>query len=501
MESWTRPAALRWGLTFLGIFLAIHWQEVTSPTMNVDDWALIGDPILQATQSRPVWDLIYPLLFQSSYSPFFGWLLAGISLYATAAVVAVFSPFVTPAWACLLALLISLHAYVLDLFNFGFAIGVYLLPAPLSLWGGVLMAYSPWPPLLGSRRGDWALGVLMLVVAMGIYQPTGYLAAGLLGMQALSSALGQRSFPGSAARRLGIGVLAGGGLYYLWTLLSMHGQAANARTGFASPARFLHKLTDLGVYQEIYSTSVPLLPPEPQVLLSLTFLVSLLLASFLLVRRSAGEQGPVRRLGLLWLAALMLTLLPLLLFYLLDAGFPSRAFCLGNLGIASFLVIVLATLRRTRARWLCSALLGLLLICYVVPQAAFMSKVWDGIQLLERRDMALAQAILADVRSEARRLGVREEPLRLFGTTERTQPFRHWSSVGESAFRQSWSIQGIFRNLLGVKAEHIPYRSEGNEQEVRRSLPRCTAYPEPGSILPFNGGWLVCLEANPAVSP
>ena len=100
-----------------------------------------------------------------------------------------------------------------------------------------------------------------------------------------------------------------------------------------------------------------------------------------------------------------------------------------------------------------------------------------------------------------RRLGVREEPFRLFGTTVRNQPIQHWSSVGESPFRQSWSIQGIFRNLLGVSAEHIAYRSEGNEQEVRRSLPRCTAYPEPGSILRYKGGWLVCLEANPAASP
>lgn len=208
-----------------------------------------------------------------------------------------------------MALLISLHAYVPDLCDFSFAIGVYLLPASLSLRGGVL-----------------------LVVAMGICQPTGYLAAGLLGLQALSSALGQRSFPAAAARRLVIGVLAGGGIYYLRTLLSMHGQVANARTGFTSPIRFLRRLTDLRVYQEIYSTSVLLLPPQPQVLLSLTFLVSLLLASFLVVRRSAGDQDLVCLLGLLWLATAMLALLPFLLFYLLDARFPSRVFLPGQSG-------------------------------------------------------------------------------------------------------------------------------------------------------------------------
>jgi hypothetical protein len=49
---------LRWGLVFLAIFLAIHWQEVTSPTFHVEDRALISSPIPQASQSRPGWDLI-----------------------------------------------------------------------------------------------------------------------------------------------------------------------------------------------------------------------------------------------------------------------------------------------------------------------------------------------------------------------------------------------------------------------------------------------------------
>jgi hypothetical protein len=66
---------LRWGLIFTGLFLAIHWQEVTSPTWNVDDWALLGQSIDQANQSRPGWDLVYGSLFQHAYSPFFGWLL------------------------------------------------------------------------------------------------------------------------------------------------------------------------------------------------------------------------------------------------------------------------------------------------------------------------------------------------------------------------------------------------------------------------------------------
>jgi hypothetical protein len=124
----------------LAIFLAIHWQEVTSPTYNLDDWALISSRIPQASQSRPGWDLIYHYLFQHSYLPFAGWLIAAASLFAVAAVPRVFFAWITPPWICLLALLIAAHAYLLDLFAFSFAIGLYLLPAPLSLWGGVLMA-------------------------------------------------------------------------------------------------------------------------------------------------------------------------------------------------------------------------------------------------------------------------------------------------------------------------------------------------------------------------
>lgn len=499
LAGWSLHGARPWALTFLFIFLAIHWQEVSSPTFNVDDWALIGDRIEQAQQSRPAWDLIYSWLFQNSYSPFFGWLLAAGSLYAVAAATAVFCPWITPAWACLLALLVSLHGYTLDLFNFSFAIGLYLLPAALSVWGGVLMAYGPPTPLLGRRWLDWVLGVLMVMGAMGIYQPTGYLGIGLLGWQALAFALDQRHFGRWASLRLVAGVGLGGGLYYLWAVAAMRGLPANARTGFSDPHRFLEKLTDLDVYREIYNTKVSLASTAPQFLFSLVFLLLLLALSVRVLRQGSGSppSWARRRLGWLWMSALILVLLPLLLFFLLSSGFPSRAFCLGNLGIGSFTVIALATLQRSagRRRW-SQLVVALLIGLYVIPQAAFASRVWDWIHVLERRDMALAQAIVADVRAVADRTGSAAEPFALFGTTERNQPFPHWSSVGESAFRQSWSIEAIFRQLLGVPVQHIAYRSEGNEAEIRASLPPCTTYPERGSIVRHDGRWLVCLEAN-----
>lgn len=502
LSGWTISAARNWALAFLGVFLAIHWQEVTSATFDVDDWALIGDRIDQSQQFRPAWDLIYPWLFQNSFSPFFGWLLAAGSLYAVAAATAVFFPLMTPAWVCLLALVVSLHTYMLDLFNFSFAIGLYLLPAALSIWGGVLMAYGPPAPLLGRRWLDWLLGVLMVMVAMGIYQPTGFFGIGLLGWQALAIALDQRHFGRRAPLRLVAGIGVGGVLYYIWAQIMMHGQAPNSRTGFSDLPRFLEKLTDFGVYKEIYNTKVSLASTAPQFIFSITFLLLLLLLSAWLIRalRTGAERR--QRLGWLWLSALYLTLLPLLLFFLLSSGFPSRAFCLGNLGIGSFSVTALATLHHAqgRRRRLAPLIVTLLIVFYVIPQAAFASKVWDAIQLLERRDMALAQTIVADVRSEARRAGVAAEPFELFGTTERNEPFPHWSSVGESAFRQSWSIRAIFHQLLRVPVSHIAYRSEGNEQEIRASLPPCKAYPQPGSIVRHGDQWLVCLEANQPVA-
>ncbi|MFZ0407076.1 MAG: glucosyltransferase domain-containing protein [Cyanobium sp.] len=497
MAGWTICEARHWFLAFLGLFLAIHWQEVSSPTWNVDDWALIGERIDQAKQSRPAWDLIYPLLFQNSFSPFFGWLLAAGSLYAVAAATAVFCPLITPAWACLLALVLSLHSYTLDLFNFSFAIGTYLLPAALSIWGGVLMAYGPAAPLLGRRWLDWLLGVLMLMVAMGIYQPTGYLAIALLGWQALAWALDQRHFARSAALRLMAGVGVGGVFYYLWALIMMRGEQANSRTGFSDLPRFLEKLTALGVYKEIYNTKVSLASTAPQFILGTMFLLLLLVLSGWVVRRSESRVARRQHLAWLWFAALFLTLLPLFLFYLLRSGFPSRAFCLGNLGIGSFSVIALATLQSSRRGLVWSRLLvGLLIVFYLIPQAAFAARVWELTQLLERRDQAMAQAIAADVRAEARRTGLAADTFELFGTTERNEPFPHWSSVGESVFRQSWSIEAIFRQLLRQPVTHIAYRSEGNEQQVRASLPPCRAYPEPGSIVRHGDRWLVCLEAN-----
>lgn len=506
-EALRGEAVLRFGLLFLGLFFVIHGQEVTSPTFNVDDWALIGDPIQQANQSRPAWDLLYGWLFQSSYSTTISWLMAAVSLYGLALVVAFFFSWITPAWCCLLALLIGLHAYTLDLFNFSFAIGPYLLPAALSVFGALLMGYGP-RPLLGAAWIDWLLGAALVMVAMGIYQPTGYVGIGLIGLDLLARALDGRTFRPLAWLRVGLGMLAGSLAYYAWSLIAMVGTPPNERTGFASLQQLFEKLVAIKVYREIYNTKVALLSTAPQFLFSITFLVLLLIATVLLLRQPLGLAVRRRRLGQLWLAAAFLTLLPLLLFFVLKAGFPSRAFCLGNLGISWFSVVVLAWLQRSDSpaiqtwspvgtRLISRLLVTLLVVAYLVPQAAFASKVWDRIQLLERRDMAMAQAILADVHGAARLRGSPAEPFRLFGATERNESFPHWSSVGESAFRHSWSIRGIFRNLLGVEVETITYR-QPEEASVRANLPACRAYPDPASIVWHQGRWLVCLEPNPA---
>jgi hypothetical protein len=504
---------LRWGLIFTALFLAIHWQEVTSPTWNVDDWALLGQPIDQASQSRPGWDLVYGPLFQHSYSPFFGWLLAAGSIYSLAAALALFVPAVTPPWVCLLAILISGHAYLLDLFNFSFAIGLYLLPATLSVWGAVLIAYRKAPPLLGRRWLDGLLGLLAIAFALSIYQPTGYLAIALLGWNGLARTLGRQSVGDQAPKRLLTGVLTGGVVYYLVSLMAMAGQTPNTRTGFATLERLWHKFTDAGVYQEVYATKVSLLPRIPQQALGVAFLLLLVLTTVQLLRVITRWPERLHRLGNLWAASGFLTLMPFLLFYILDAGFPSRAFCLGNLGIASLIVAVLATMatplkdQRLGAPWLgwnrtlARGLVGLLVVGYLVPQAAFAARAWELTALLQMRDMALSQSILADVRAASPQGAPPAEPFFIFGTTDRTQPFPSWSSVGESAFRREWSIPAIFLNLHQVKVNHIAYRSEGNEAEVRAGLPPCRAYPQPGAIVPYQGRWLVCLEANPAAAP
>ncbi len=504
------PAALRsrntlkWGGFFLLIFLAIHWQEVSSPTLNVDDWALLGSPIPQAFQSRPSWDVMYSLLFQDSFSPFLGWLLAGASLFALAACLPLFQPLLSPAWILLAALLISLHAYLLDLFNFSFAIGLYLLPATLSVWGGVLIAYNPAPPLLGRRWRDGVLGVAMVVFAMGLYQPTGAAGLTLLGWDALARALNSaRPAPRSALRLLA-GLLGGCLLYGGVASVAMRGHIPNERTGFASLPRLLEKLFDADVYREIYATHVSLLWRPAPIILSASFLLLLLLLSIRLIRRTAPGVQRLRRLGLLWFAAGWLTLSPLFLFYVLQAGFPRRSFALGNFGIAGFIVIALVTLQsesglRNSGRRFVQGMVTLLILVYVIPQAVYAGKIWERTQLLQMRDIAMAQAIAADVRSHSvQRPELPADRFQLFGTTERNQSFHHWSSVGESAFRQSWSIAAIFRQLLGLEVTPIAYRSEGNENEVRSSLPACRAWPSAGSIVSYKSRWLVCLENNPA---
>ncbi len=493
---------LPWSLLFLGIFLATHWQEVSSPTLNVDDWALVLEPIHQASLSRPGWDLVYGGLFQGSFSPFLGWLLAGFSLYACALAATVPLPVLTPPWVCLLALITAAHTYLLDLFNFSFCIGLYLLPAALSLWGAVLMGYwgGPWRPLA------WWGGTALFCLAMAIYQPTGFLGVGVLGLQALALAFGIRPFPARAGLRVIGGVLAGGLAYYLWALVAMAGQAANERTGFVTLAKLLRKLRQGSVFREVYNTDVPLVSPTPQLLLSVCFLAVLVVATLWLLQRLRGRER-VRRLGLLWLAAGSLTLLPFGLFLLLKSGFPSRAFALGNYGIGAFLVTVLALLQREpgSARRLSQAVVALLAVAVLLPQGAAFSKVWDRQSLLAQRDLALAQQILADVHAVARDTGLPAQRFAVLGTTGRTELFPRWSSVGQSALGKSWAIRGLFANLLGAEVEPLASTLRGedgaNQGAARAALPSCPAYPEAGSIVPWGDRLLVCLETNPVRAP
>lgn len=492
---------LPWVLLFLGIFLATHWQEVSSPTLNVDDWDLVLDPIHQGSLSRPGWDLVYGWLFQGSFSPFLGWLLAGFSLYACALAAALALPVLTPPWVCLLALITATHTYLLDLFNFSFCIGLYVLPAALSLWGAVLMGY--WGGRF--RPLAWWGGTALFCLAMAIYQPTGFLGVGMLGLQALALAFGICPFPARAGLRVVGGVLAGGIAYYVWALVAMAGQVANERTGFVTLAKLLRKLRQGSVFREVYNTDVPPVSPTPQLVLSLCFLALLVVATLWLLRRLRGRER-VHRLGLLWLAAGSLTLLPLGLFFLLRSGFPSRAFALGNYGIGAFLVTVLAVLQRSvgPARRLSQAVVALLMVAVLLPQGAAFSKVWDRQSLLAQRDLALAQQILADVHTIARETGLPAQRFAVLGTTARTEIFPHWSSVGQSALGESWAIRGLFANLLGAEVEPLASTHQRGDDALpaaRAALPSCTAYPEAGSIVPWGDRLLVCLEANPVTVP
>jgi len=490
-----------WLLLFMALFLATHGQEVMNPTLNVDDWALVLDPIHQASLSRPGWDLIYGGLFQGSFSPSVGWLLAGLSIYASALAASVVLPVLTPPWVCLLALITASHAYLLDLLNFSFCIGLYLLPAPLSLGGALLMGYWRGP----QRPLAWGVGVALFAFAMAIYQPTGVVGLGVVGLEALALAFGLGARPRRAGWRVLAGVLAGGGAYALWARLMMAGQVANERTGLVTMARLLRKLRKASVFQEVYSTDVPLVPHLPQLVLSLSFLGLLVLATVWLGRQLQGRERR-RRLALLWLGAGALTLLPFALYFLLKSGFPSRAFALGNFGIGAVMVTILASWQaspapgsrggsRAAGRWSRAVVVGLALVV-LLPQAMAFSKVWDRQALLAQRDQALALQILADVHGLARAEGLPTQRFVVYGSTGRTELFPHWSSVGQSALGESWAIKGLFANLLGVEVEH---RSP-KDLAGAATLPACAAYPEPGSLRPLADRVLVCLEAHPAGS-
>lgn len=68
----------------------------------------------------------------------------------------------------------------------------------MGYWGG------PRQPLA------WCGGTALFCLAMAIYQPTGFLGIGMLGLQALAMAFGIRPFPARSELRVLGGVLTGG---------------------------------------------------------------------------------------------------------------------------------------------------------------------------------------------------------------------------------------------------------------------------------------------------
>jgi hypothetical protein len=278
--------------------------------------------------------------------------------------------------------------------------------------------------------------------------------------------------------------------------VAMRGHIPKERTGFASLPHRLEQLFDTDVYREMYATHGSLLWRPAPVILSASFLLLLLVPSIWLIHCTAPGVQRLRRPRLPWFAAGWLTLSPLFLFYVLQAGFPRRSFALGNVGMAGFIVIALVTVQsesglRNCGRRFVQGMVNLRILFYVIPQAAYAGKIWECTQLLQMGDIAMAQAIAADVRCHSvQRPELPADRFQLFGTTECNQSFHHWSSVSESTFLQSWSIAAIFRQLLGLEVTPIAYRSEGNENEVRSSLPACRAWPSPvPSFLTRDAGW------------
>ncbi len=505
----------RWGVLFLAIFLAFHWQEVATPTFNLDDWAVFDTPIWQVHLNRPGWDVMYALLFQYGFSPFIGWLIGGCSIFLLACSTVFFAPRLTPPWVFLLALLIAAHPYVLDLFNFSFAIGLYLLPAPISVAAAVLMGHvSRW------RLPAWIAGILLFTGAMSLYQPMGYYGVAVLGLQGLAEALGLRRFARLAWLRVLLGSLIGGILYYLLSshlatyIASQNGLEDSSRKGLATLPLAFSKLTAGSIYQEVYHVNLPLIPPV-QLIPAVIFLLMVLIGSAWIVRQEPGLFPLARRLGLLWLSAGLLTLLPFLLFYVLRTNVPPRSLALANFGISSFLVIVLATISRGWGQWPQSrhrigtlflySLVFCLAIGYILPQGMFASRIWGITQVLERRDMAFAQLIASEARLKAGSQGLPTSSFGIYGLTDQLELFPHWvgkptpftttwGSVGQSSFSAPWGIEGLFATLMNIQIETIA-------PEDGARIPPCTAYPKSGSMVVADGKLIVCLQPNVGSEP
>jgi len=507
MPEWIQQHR-NWFLLFLGCFLAVHWQEVTSPTFNVDDWALIDSAIPQASMGRPGWDLVYRLVFQGSFSPFLGWLLAAISIYGCGAVMGFFVTSLTPSWVFVLSLITALHPYQVDLFNFSFAIGLYLLPALISLLGVWMMgiAYAPGNPR-SALIGLWVAGVALFGFAISIYQPTGVYGVSLLGVVLVSRALSlkKRPFFNLRSACTGIGVSGFSYLLVVHFLLASVPAETRMQKGLASLPTFFEKLHDPSLLRALYGLYLQPLPSEPpasQLMLTLLLGIIPVLAAYSLLVGHHFKKSIALLAG-----SACLIMLPVALFYVLEVDYPQRAMAMGNFGIGLLAVIVLSSwcagnelLGMPRSslarRRIAIAIISLWGSVYLFPQAVYASKLWDAVQVIERRDQALAASIIADVHRIAPRNRMPSNNFVVYGFTQ-PHPLE-WSSVARSAFRAEWSIPAIFKQLYGVSVTSIKGIRTGRGESLANQpdLPACRPYPEPGSIQVWKGQLLVCLESN-----
>lgn len=489
------------------VYLMVTASGVLLAGNNSDDWRdLAGVPSKWAElEGRWFMDVIYRFVLGERPLLPLQIVLAFGCMFATSHILAkhVSDKNTAPLATVLIFVFSTNHLYMGDILHFNSHLFAFQLAILLSVVSVHLLVDRFDEAGLGKRLGLMAFAVILVSLALAIYQPyaiVGFIIP-LLGMISPRA----RSLRGTIVI-LGICLLVAVGAYAFYvfsldTFIALSGRDGSL-TRFDKPDadELRAKLADLpAMIRSFYTGGLLYIPLKLKLVLS-TVPVLAFCTMALNAVLAFGPDGPVQFGDRLWRAVsvvlgttLILVITPYIFWFTYKETFlPPRAVAYAGIFIATALLAnlnLLATLGRG-----VSIFLGYIVackvafagVCIVLLVAA--SQMWSDLAAVDHRDTELARSIHARATALPGYDGGR---IRLVGGLQ-YDDLSWGGSIGRTVFHENNDEHAIFKEMF-----NLPWRAES----ISLSPQACPAFPADGSVFMFKGAAYVCLAAFKELQP